>query len=526
MKRTKPIIMVILASLLAFTTAAGLFAQTEADFQTKVNDDSSVTITKYVGWDSVVNIPGTIGGKKVTIIGKSAFTKQENLTSVTIPDSVTSIGESAFAVNKLTSVTFGKGIVSIGERAFYDNSLTSVTLPDTIKSIGQRAFSHNLLTKVTIPGFNTYIGALAFARNKQLTSVTLGSLCTFNNNRTYDNDTAGWISFTSFIEDDREGYPKDMDTNNIGERGKNLFFDYACNDRKAGTYTLDLKYRAPKKDGDFEYIETRYGAALTKYTGTPTAVRLPEKVGGIVVKHLANGLFGDDNSTNRKSIDRVLIPNSVTSIGSSAFYNQKLDSVVIPDSVTYIGVRAFSAGRSLTNVTIGKNVAVIETEAFYEQKLMSVVIPDSVKTIGDSAFSENELTSLTIGKGVTFIGTRLFSGNKLASIIIPDSVTYIGESAFSGNGLTSLTIDKGVTSIGEQAFYQQNLESVVIPDSVTYIGEEAFANNDALSITIGSGVTMGYRAIDDCVEIYESNGKKAGVYTREYRYGSWTYTER
>jgi hypothetical protein len=374
-----------------FLIGTALFAQSaESDFETKANIDGSVTITKYVGWDSVVKIPAAIGGKPVTVIGKDAFAKQDNLTGVTIPDSVTSIGESAFAVNKLTSVTFGKGIVSIGERAFYDNSLTSVTLPDTIKSIGQRAFSHNLLTKVAISGFNTYIGKLAFARNKQLTSVTLGSLFTFDNGDTNDDDTAGWISFTSFIEDDREPYSKDMDTNNIGERGKNLFFDYACNDRKAGTYTPDLKYRAPKKDGDFEYIETRYGAALTKYTGEPSAIRIPEKVNGLAVKHIGSHTF------DKKSVERILIPNSVTSIGARAFSQKKLTSLVIPDSVVSIGDQAF-AGEQLTSVTIGGGVKTIGAKAFYEQKLTSLVIPDSVVFIGDNAFTAcYNLTTVSI----------------------------------------------------------------------------------------------------------------------------------
>ncbi|GHV12259.1 hypothetical protein FACS189491_04920 [Spirochaetia bacterium] len=333
-----------------FVLGTALFAQSvESDFTVTANNDGTVTITKYEGWDSTVTIPATIGGKAVTAIGERAFAKQENLSSVTIPDSVTTIGAYAFAYNKLTTVTFGKRLESIGEWAFYNNSLTNLILPDTIKSIGERAFSHNLLARITIPGFNTYIGAFAFAVNKQLTSVTLGSFFTFDNSVGNEYWNRG-ILFTSFIEDDNERQSRGWGTNDIGERGKNLFLDYVCNDRKAGTYTPDLKYRAPKKDGDFEYIETKYGAALTGYNRTAVAIQIPERAGGLTVKYLHTSIF------EQKSVERIRIPNSVTSIGDSAFSNNNLTSVVIPDSVTSIGNYAFH-GNELTSVTIGSGVS-------------------------------------------------------------------------------------------------------------------------------------------------------------------------
>ncbi|MDR1786177.1 MAG: leucine-rich repeat protein [Spirochaetaceae bacterium] len=311
--------------LLAAMGQAAFAQSAESDFETTVNKDGGVTITKYVGWDSVVKIPAALGGKAVTAIGDKAFIKQDNLTGVTIPDSVVSIGESAFETNKLASVTFGKGLVSIGKRAFYDNSLTNVTLPGTVESIGERAFSHNLLAKITLSGTGTRIGKYAFARNKQLTSVTLGSYFSFDG--------------TTFIEEDNESHSKGWQTNDIGERGNNLFWDYVCNDMKAGSYAPDLKYRTTTKDGDFEYIVTRWGAALVKYNGESSSIRIPEKAGGLAVKHIGSNTF------NKKSVERVLIPNGVTSIGVGAFSGKGLTSLVIPASVTLIGQEAFAKNR-------------------------------------------------------------------------------------------------------------------------------------------------------------------------------------
>jgi len=110
----------------------------------------------------------------VTTIGKQAFYYNDNLTSVTIGNGVTSIGDGAFYRNALTSVTFGNSVASIGDEAFYDNKLSSITLPDSVTSIGSGAFEANGLTSVTIGDKIETIGSYAFCHNA-LTSVTIGN---------------------------------------------------------------------------------------------------------------------------------------------------------------------------------------------------------------------------------------------------------------------------------------------------------------------------------------------------------------
>jgi hypothetical protein len=159
-------------------------------------DGNSVTITRYTGSGGDVRIPSRINGKPVTTIGNSAFEPSREidyetmssiylnqLTSVTIPTSVTSILDQAFAYNQLTSLVIPNSVTSIGNRAFYENQLTSVTIPNSVTSIGHRAFAENRLTNVTIPTSVTSLSG-TFADN-QLTSVTIPTNVTIIGSSTF-----------------------------------------------------------------------------------------------------------------------------------------------------------------------------------------------------------------------------------------------------------------------------------------------------------------------------------------------------
>ena len=147
----------------------------------KEGEYSIFVIPNTIWDDPVISIGGQVFSGKgltsitipngVTYIGDWAF-RYNKLTSVTIPNSVTSIGNSAFANNKLTSVTIPHGVTYIGTEAFQYNELTSVTIPNSVTSIGVDAFNQNKLTSVTIPNSVTSIGRRAFYDNK-LTSVTI-----------------------------------------------------------------------------------------------------------------------------------------------------------------------------------------------------------------------------------------------------------------------------------------------------------------------------------------------------------------
>lgn len=172
-----------------------------------------------------------------------------------------------------------------------------------------------------------------------------------------------------------------------------------------------------------------------------------------------------------KSITSLVIPDSVSSIGSYAFSDNKLTSIVLPKSLTAVAAGTFY-NNAITSVTIPDAVTSIGISSFQKNAISSLTLSKSITTVPTFAFDQNALTSVTIPSSVTSIGANSFSNNKLQTVSIPGTVTAIGDSAFRTNSITSLTLGSGLKTIGDFVFFANaNLpDGLVIPSTVTALG--------------------------------------------------------
>lgn len=258
------------------------------DYFYELCDDGTVEIIGYSGNHTDVTIPSEIGGRKVTKIGDSAF-EYENFKSITIPNSVKTIGKQAFRLcEDLTSITIPSSVKSIGSSAFFCcSSLTSITLSSGITSIDDRTFnSCRSLKSITIPNNITSIGLGAFGDCTSLESISIPS--------------------------------------SVKEIGTGVFYN---------TPWLDAQI----KKNPLVIINNIVIEGKT----CEGNITIPNGV-----TRINDQAFNNPKTPNLMS---VTLPDSVTSIGKQAFNNcEGLTSINIPKSVTSIGIWAFSGCKFLT----------------------------------------------------------------------------------------------------------------------------------------------------------------------------------
>ena len=469
-------------------------------------DDTTVTVVSPSGWSwaeswewedylpwGSLTIPSTVsyGGSTygVTAIGSNAFADCYDLTSVTIPNSITSIGSYAFSYCNILSLAIPNSVISIGSEAFYlvfnieyhgtatgspwgathlnaffddgfvftDSTMTElisytgeisdIEIPNTVTTIGNEAFSSpnvTSITSVTIPNSVNQIGDYAFYGSPYLFSVTIQNAAT----------SIGEYAFASCTQ---------LESLALGDS------------------------------------VTAIGDNAFEHCSALTSVAIPNSVSTI-------GSFAFYNCYNMSSLT---IGNSANTIGDYAFSRcRTLAPVVIPPTITTIGEYAFSnvpfilycglatgypwgAQRCICGYVDGDFVFTDSSQTVlkaYIGNSSNVSIPSSVTSIGDSAFYNcTNIFAVEIPNSVTSIGNSAFSNcRRLDSVSMSNNLSTIGEYAFwECYSLSAINIPVSVDSIGRVAFaYCYNLPSITIPPSVSFIGDNAFIS-DSLIIYLG-----------------------------------------
>ena len=460
-------------------------------------------------------------------IGSYAFGFCSSLTSITIPENVTSIGNRAFfdctalteinynatAANNLISqndvfgsagqegtgitVNIGANVTKIPNYIFYPSQsvadlLTNITAVNfaegsVCESIGTYAFGGcSNLTSITIPASVTSIGSSAFNSCYALAEVYNYSSLTITEG-SYSND--GDLGRYAKVVYNASELTGEKPETRIKVVGNVQYYSYG----------EDFIALAPTSRNITEIIldnrTTEINQYAFQYCKSLASITIPDGVTSIG-RSAFDGCYGLEYNTDESGVnylgndtneyhalvdDGTLSATSYTIqstckvIADRAFYNNTtLENAMFSEGVTSIGINAFYNCSSLTSVDFGAN--------------------SQLTSIGDYAFSNcSGLTSVDFGANsqLTSIGDYAFSNcSGLTSITIPDSVTSIGTRAF-GNCSSLTSVDFGansqLTSIGDYAFaYCEGLTSITIPDSVISIGNYAFYYCNFSTVTIDS----------------------------------------
>lgn len=264
--------------------------------------------------------------------------------------------------------------------------------------------------------------------------------------------------------------------------------------------------------GDFTYTLTDSDTvSISGYTGSDTALVVPDTLDGKTVTELGGGAFA-----GQSSITEITLPKTLETVNDSCFYGcAALETFKVED-----GSETFSVEDGVLFSEDGRDLICFP----YARTDTTYTVPASVEEIWSSAFANTQLTSVTFQEGLLYIDDWAFAYTPLESLELPDSLLEIGTDAFIYcNGLTEVTFPSNLETIEPEAFAAcENLAEITLPDSLTTVGMSAFAGTAMKSVTIPSSVTyigfsaFGYEAdtvtaVEDFV-IYGEVGSEAQAY--------------
>lgn len=484
-------------------------------------DGQTVSITGFDGSRSVVEIPETYGGAKVTSIAAGAFRGQTMITDVVIPEGVTYIGREAFAgCSALVRVKIPTSVTQVGANLFegtpYDSTLTgelvyinsilyrcqsdavTVSIRQGTTVIAEEAFINRVnLAAIVVPDGVSYIGSNAFKNCSALSQIEIPKSVrdivanAFDGTKWYEDRKHELI----YINDLLYRVPTEIIVQSEQPTGS-LSDKDAAELAKSGVATQIIPYTDVIVQGETTTICT------LAFANTPVQkVQLPS-----TLTTIRYGAF-----QNCTALKQITLPKSMTFIEGGAFQNcSALSSILVPQNVTYLGASAFSGCTSLTSATLPQAITRISSGLFENcSSLTTVQASSALTSIGSRAFAETSaLSSFTFPQTLTAVGAESFTGSGIVTANLPQSVTYLGAGAFADcTKLVYAQVPAAIQAIRERTFRNcTELKNVSIPEGIRYIGAAAFQNDVSLQT-----VDFAQSLLTICDNAFEGSGVGEGL---------------
>ena len=484
-------------------------------------DGQTVSITGFDGSRSVVEIPETYGGAKVTSIAAGAFRGQTMITDVVIPEGVTYIGREAFAgCSALVRVKIPTSVTQVGANLFegtpYDSTLTgelvyinsilyrcqsdavTVSIRQGTTVIAEEAFINRVnLAAIVVPDGVSYIGSNAFKNCSALSQIEIPKSVrdivanAFDGTKWYEDRKHEMI----YINDLLYRVPAEIIVQSEQPTGSLRDKD-AAELAKSGVATQVIPNTNVIVKEDITTICT------LAFANTPVqTVQLPS-----TLTTIRYGAF-----QNCTALKQITLPKSMTFIEGGAFQNcSALTSISVPQNVTYLGASAFSGCTSLTSATLPQTITRISSGLFENcSSLTTVQASSALTSIGSRAFAETSaLSSFTFPQTLTAVGAESFTGSGIVTANLPQSVTYLGAGAFADcTKLVYAQVPAAIQAIRERTFRNcTELKNVSIPEGIRYIGAAAFQNDVSLQT-----IDFAQSLLTICDNAFEGSGVGAGL---------------
>ena len=388
----------------------------------------------------------------VVRIENCAFTGCENLTQVILNEGIETIGDAAFSYCGLTSITIPNSVVSIGEGfdnnypremgVFYCCPLTTIILGNHLTVIGNYAFhSCRYLTSITIPNSVTSIGCEAFFGCSSLATVTIPSSVTRIRVRAFEQTGPTFYCQTANPKYIQAPLDPGWSPAWVSSNGTQVYWGCnvirtAVNNAEYGTITTSGNYAVKGDDGSLWFVsggsatltaKAKEGCCFVKWEDNAVESTRVVNAGGSdtynAIFRVEPFVIGDLKFETSPYNNNVVISANSTDISGDIVIPEKVTYNNVEFTVTSIGENAFKNCIALTSVTIPNSVTSIGNSAFrYCSNLTKIAISGSVMGIGNYAFSDcSNITGICFeGSSEPNYGTSVFAGcNKLNYVRVP-----------------------------------------------------------------------------------------------------------